>query len=270
MRPARGRIVVDGRDLAGVPPHLRGVGLMFQDGALFPHLDVAGNVAFGLRMDGASQREQETRAAELLELVGLAGAARREVDTLSGGERQRVALARTLAPGPRVLLLDEPLASLDGPLRERLLDDLQTLFDRLRPTVVHVTHDVAEAFRLGGRVAVMRGGRVVQAADPETLWTRPANAWVARFLGLRNVRENGGRLTLTLPEAVRLRPGDDGTVLRAERHGSTVRLRVALDGGGELEAVAATLAPPRPGARVAVEVDPAGVRELAPDPEAPS
>ena len=181
-------MLLAGRDLAGVPAHRRGIGLMFQDGNLFPHRDVAGNVAFGLRMAGVAKAERERRVAEVLELVGLAGFGGRSVARLSGGERQRVALARALAPEPRVLLLDEPVGSLDGPLRERLLADLDALFDRLGLTVAYVTHDVAEAFALGDSVAVLRDGTVVQQAAPEELWAAPADAWTAGFLGLGNVR----------------------------------------------------------------------------------
>jgi thiamine transport system ATP-binding protein len=262
-RPHTGRVLLDGRDLAGVPPHRRGVGLMFQDGALFPHRDVAGNVAFGLRMDGRGAAEIDTRVEELLELVGLAGMEHRAVATLSGGERQRVALARALAPQPRVLLLDEPLASLDGPLRERLLDDLERMFDALRLTVLHVTHDVGEAFALADRVGVMREGRIVQVADPERLWAHPADTWVAQFLGLRNVRDRDGKLVVIRPEAVRALAGDGATVVSAERRGSVVRLQLRLDDGEELDAATTDLDHPLAGERVAVEIDEDGVTEVA-------
>ena len=138
-------------------------------------------------MTGVADGEREARVAEALALVGLAGSERRDVATLSGGEAQRVALARALATRPRVLLLDEPLGALDGPLRFRLQSDLRALFEALSLTVVHVTHDVGEAFALGDRVAVLRAGRLAQLASPDELWARPADDWVARFLGLRNV-----------------------------------------------------------------------------------
>src|SRR5262249_981542 len=147
----------------------------------FPHKDVAGNVAFGLRMAGAPRAEISDRVTELLELVGLPTAGSRSVHTLSGGEQQRVALARALAARPRALLLDEPPGSLDGPLRERLLKDLRTLFECLDLTVLYVTHDVGEAFSLGHRVALLRAGRIVQVATPDDLWARPGDGWVARF-----------------------------------------------------------------------------------------
>jgi len=263
---AAGRVLLAGRDLAGVPPYRRGIGLMLQDGALFPHRDVEGNIAFGLRMAGVPWDARERRTSELLDLVGLAGRGRRSVATLSGGERQRVALARALAPEPRLLLLDEPLGSLDGPLRERLLQDLAELFDHLRLTVVHVTHDVGEAFSIGDRVAVMREGRVVQHAAPDDLWAHPADAWTARFLGMANVLDEGARRVVVRPEAVRVTPGDAATIVAAERRGPSVLLRVRLDDGRVLEAITTALSPPRPGDRVAVEIDRAGVVELAPDP----
>ena len=256
--PDAGRVLLDGIDLAGVPPHRRGVGLVFQDHALFPHRDVFGNVAFGLRMRGDSADVIETRTAELLALVGLTGLEQRSVGTLSGGEQQRVALARALAPEPRILLLDEPLGSLDRRLRDRLLDDLERLFDELGVTAVYVTHDQTEAFTLGDRVAVMRDGHVVQVATPDELWAHPLDEDVARFLGLANVADD----EIVRPEAVRVRPatGDgQGVVERVVRVGPVVRLRVRLDDGRTLEAAVAAIAHPRAGDRVDVEIDPEGI-----------
>jgi len=184
LQPAsRGRVVLDGRDLTTVPAHRRGVGLMFQDHALFPHRDVAANVAFGLRMRGASRPEMASRVGECLELVGLAGFDRRDVGSLSGGERQRVALARALAPGPDVLLLDEPLGSLDRALRDRLLDDLVAVIRAAAATVLHVTHDRAEAFAVGERIAVLRDGRLGQVGTPHELWWRPRDEATALLVG---------------------------------------------------------------------------------------
>ncbi|MCM1970163.1 ABC transporter ATP-binding protein [Streptomyces sp. G1] len=184
---AGGRVLLGGADQAAVPVHRRGVGLMFQDHQLFPHRDVGGNVAFGLRMRGASKRSSEARVTELLELVGLPGAQGRAVASLSGGEQQRVALARALAPSPRLLMLDEPLGQLDRGLRERLVVELQGLFSRLGTTVLAVTHDQGEAFALADRVVVMRDGRIAQAGTPLEVWQRPASEFVARFLGFENV-----------------------------------------------------------------------------------
>jgi len=257
-----GRVLLDGRDLAAVPPHLRGIGLVFQDLALFHHRDVFGNVAFGLRMRGEPAAGVARRVAELLELVGLAGMERRSVASLSGGEQQRVALARALAPAPRVLLLDEPLGSLDRRLRDRLLDELGGLFDELEVTAVYVTHDQAEAFALGDRVALMRNGAMVQVGTPDTLWAAPVDADSARFLGLRNVDAHA----IVRPEAVRLErgsaTGENGVVTSAVRHGPTVLVVVLLDDGRELEAAVTALEHPSPGERVAVTVDPAGVVRL--------
>ena len=265
QRPDTGRVVLAGEDATAVPVHRRGIGVVFQDQALFHHRDVWGNVAFGLRMRDARREEIERRVAELLELVGLAGFERRSIATLSGGERQRVALARALAPEPRVLLLDEPLGSLDRPLRERLLDDLEGIFDAVRVTALYITHDFAEAFAIGDRVAILRAGHVVQAGTPDEVWARPATEDVARFLGLANVREG----VVIHPEAVkvtRVAGGNsgEGVVEDAVRQGSTVRITVRLDDGRVLEAAAAELAHPEPGDRVHVEVDPAGVVDLAP------
>jgi thiamine transport system ATP-binding protein len=260
-RPDSGRVLLDGVDVTNVPPHRRGVGLVFQDHALFHHRDVFGNVAFGLRMRDEPTASVDTRVRELLELVGLAGLERRSIATLSGGEQQRVALARALAPEPRVLLLDEPLGSLDRRLRDRLLEDLDHLFDELRVTAVYVTHDQAEAFALGDRVAVMREGRIAQTGSPDELWSRPLDEDVARFLGLRNVVDG----EVIRPEAVTVRPAageGDGVVSSAVRHGPTVNLVVKIDDGSEIEAAVAALEHPAPGDRVDVEIAPEGVVHL--------
>jgi thiamine transport system ATP-binding protein len=258
QRPSSGRVLLDGVDLAPIPPHRRGIGLVFQDHALFHHRDVWGNVAFGLRMRGDGAGAIEGRVRELLALVGLSGYERRSVATLSGGEQQRVALARALAPEPRVLLLDEPLGSLDRRLRDRLLEELETIFDELSVTAVYVTHDQSEAFALGDRVAVVREGRIVQVGTADELWARPVDVDVARFLGLSNVGDG----EVVRPEAVTVRPaqgGGNGLVEDAARSGPIVRLRVRLDDGRQLEAVVASLDHPRPGERVEIDVDPAGI-----------
>ena len=190
-----GRILWDGADLAGVPPHRRGFGLVFQDFALFPHLDVGRNVEFGLRMQGLPPAERRRRAAAALERVELPGMERRKVGTLSGGQAQRVALARALAPGPRLLLFDEPLGSLDRALRERLTGELRRLLAGLGVTALYVTHDQEEAFGLADRVMILDAGRALQVGTPEEVWRAPAGERVARFLGLRNIvdgRVEGG------------------------------------------------------------------------------
>ena len=187
QRLDHGRVLLDGRDQERVPVHERGVGLMFQDQALFPHRDVAGNLAFGLRMQGLDRATIEARVRELLVLVGLHDAGDRPVGELSGGEQQRVALARALAPEPRVLLLDEPLGALDRTLRERLVGELRRLFTDTGLTVITVTHDQAEAFALADRIAVMEDGAVLQSGAPVAVWERPADRRVAVQLGLTNL-----------------------------------------------------------------------------------
>jgi ABC-type Fe3+/spermidine/putrescine transport system ATPase subunit len=186
-QPDQGQVFWDGRSLQGVPPHQRGFGLMFQDYALFPHMNVYENVAFGLRMAGLAQAEVQRRVDEVLHLVGLAGFGRRDVNTLSGGEQQRVALARALAPNPRLLMLDEPLGSLDRTLRERLVLELREILLRMRQTAIYVTHDQEEAFAIADRVAVMKAGQLEQVDTPEAIYARPASAFVARFLGMTNL-----------------------------------------------------------------------------------
>jgi molybdate transport system ATP-binding protein len=191
VRPDAGRIVVDGRTFfdgaAGVhlPPQARRLGYVFQGYALFPHLTVAENVAFGLR--DRSRGERRARAAPVLERLGLGGLADRYPRELSGGQQQRVALGRALAPDPEVLLLDEPLSALDAPLRRQLREDLGRLIREWGKTVVLVTHDLAEAYQLGDRLVVYEAGRVVQAAPKDELLLRPASETVARLTGMRNI-----------------------------------------------------------------------------------
>ena len=191
-----GRVMVAGRDVTRLPAHRRGVGLVFQDHALFPHLDVSANVSFGLVEAGWARPQREARVSELLEDFGLGALANRRVDALSGGERQRVALARALAPRPAVLLLDEPLASLDRGLRERLADDLSQRLRQPDLASVLVTHDLDEAATVADMVLLLRDGRVVQSGTPSALVRDPADAWVARFVGHPNVYEGPERLRL--------------------------------------------------------------------------
>jgi len=264
QRLDEGSVTLGGRSLAGVPPHRRGIGLMFQDDALFPHRDVAANVSFGLRMQGVAPPAAAARAAELLDLVGLGGREHRSVASLSGGERKRVALARALAPSPQVLLLDEPLGALDRALHDRLATELSELFDEIRQTAVYVTHDVAEAFAVGTQVAVMREGKIAQVATPERLWAAPVDAWVARFIGLANIDERGGTSLVTRPEGVVFRPdaSGDARVISSHRDGPIVTLRARYDDGREIVSAHAGLTPPTPGVRVAVVIDRAAVVEV--------
>lgn len=282
-----GRVLLDGRDQAGVPAHRRGVGLMFQDHQLFPQRDVGGNVAFGLRMHGASRAEQVRRVKELLELVGLPGASGRAVAALSGGEQQRVALARALAPSPRLLMLDEPLGQLDRSLRERLVVELRDLFGRLGTTVLAVTHDQGEAFALADRVVVMRDGRIAQSGTPLEVWQRPADAFVARFLGFENVVEatvadgvavtpwgkvpvppdapEGTRPLLVRPAGVRLVPAGEGlrcTVTARTFRGTHVAVRLQPEDAPPLEAACALRDAPDVGDVTGVEFDGAEIAVL--------
>ena len=178
-----GRICWEGEDLALVPPHRRRFGLMFQEYALFPHRDVAGNVEFGLRMAGVARDERRRRVAEVLDLVGLSALGDRRIAGLSGGEQQRVALARALAVEPRLLMLDEPLGALDRPWHARLLQELGVLLERAELPALYVTHDHEEAFALADRIVMMRAGRVVQVGAVSDVWRHPVDEWAAAFLG---------------------------------------------------------------------------------------
>jgi ABC-type Fe3+/spermidine/putrescine transport system ATPase subunit len=182
-----GRVYLEGQDLQGVPVHRRSIVLMFQEYALFPHRTVFENVAFGLRMRRYGREEIEARVKEMLALVGLESFGERSVVDLSGGERQRVALARSLAPEPRLLLLDEPLGALDRTLRDRLLEELSVILRRVGVTTITVTHDQAEAFALADRVVLLHDTQIVQRGTPEEIYRRPATPWVARFLGFTNL-----------------------------------------------------------------------------------
>ena len=182
LEPCTGDIAWDGASVVAVPPHRRGFALMFQDGQLFPHLDVAGNVGYALKVAGASRAEIAERVAELLELVGLAGFERRRVTDLSGGEQQRVALARSLAARPRLLLLDEPLSSLDRELRERLAVEVREILTATGVTAILVTHDHDEAGVIADRVGILQSGRLVQTGSLADLRAHPVDERVARFL----------------------------------------------------------------------------------------
>lgn len=291
--PRRGRIRLAGEDLAPLRPDQRRLGLMFQDHALFPHRTVAENVGFGPRMQGMGQDDVRTRVAEVLELVGLQGYGDRPVTELSGGEQQRVALARAVAPRPRLLLLDEPLGSLDRALRDRLLVELPTLFDRLGITVLYVTHDQEEALALSDRIVLMREGRFVQVGTPAELWRHPADAFVASFLGYDTLFDatvegevartelgafpapgeaDGPATVLLLPEAMELTGPDEetdddaltlpGEVVAVAFVGDRHRVRVATERGPELTVTVWRGAIPDPGDRAAVVVDRDATRVL--------
>ncbi len=191
--PDAGFITFGGLDLASTSPHLRDFGLVFQDYALFPHLNVNDNVAFGLKMRRMGQDEITQRVANSLELVNLKGFGGRSVNDLSGGEQQRVALARALAIRPRLLMFDEPLGALDRTLREGLLNELRTILQKTNVPAIYVTHDQEEAFAIADRVLILHEGNIVRAGSPADVWVNPQSAYVAEFLGLGNVIEGKER-----------------------------------------------------------------------------
>lgn len=308
--PDTGTVTWDGQDLAGVPVHRRNFGFMFQDYALFPHKDVAANVAFGLRMAGWRPAEITTRVRETLALVALSGYEHRRVTDLSGGEQQRVALARSLAPRPRLLMLDEPLGALDRALREQLMNELRAILKRVGVTALYVTHDQEEAFAVADRVLIMRarpeagvGGWIEQDAPPAEVYRHPATAYVAAFLGFKNLMAgtvvavetssvtvetplgilaaadapgrfaSGQRVTVLIrPEAADVRPAGasgpnvvPGRLLEASFRGSYHLIRTAHAGDMTLicEASAADADLPAAGEPLALWFDPAAITLLA-------
>jgi putrescine transport system ATP-binding protein len=211
--PDTGRVLLDGEDLTGMPPHRRPVNMMFQSYALFPHLTVAGNVAFGLKQDGLPKDEIDARIAEMLALLRLEGLGARKPHQLSGGQRQRVALARALVKQPRVLLLDEPLAALDKKLRGETQFELMRLKERLGLTFVIVTHDQEEAMTVANRIGVMNQGRLVQVATPSEIYEQPNSRWVADFIGDVNLIE--GRVAEKAPTVTTIATASAGTIRTA-------------------------------------------------------
>lgn len=255
---ARGRVLWDGADLAGAAVHERGFGLMFQDGQLFAHLDVARNVEYGLRMQGVPRAARRTRVAELLEVVGLPGSGRRSVATMSGGERQRVALARALAPQPQLLLLDEPLSALDRGLRERLAVDLRAALVATGTTALFVTHDHDEAFTVADRVAVMAAGHLLQVAAPRELWSAPASREVATFLGYQGFLPDPAGVRAIGPRALTLADvrgaTATGTVVSAVFRRGHAELTVDADLGDGVRRYTVVGPEGVPGARVPGDV----------------
>jgi ABC-type Fe3+/spermidine/putrescine transport system ATPase subunit len=185
--PEAGLVLWDGEDMVNIPVHRRNFGLMFQDYALLPHRNVSENVGFGLRMQSFPKAEIQARVAEALDKVHMAAFARRRVTELSGGEQQRVALARTLAPRPRLIMLDEPLGALDRTLREQLIEELHHLLQTTGIPAIYVTHDQEEAFALADRLIMLHDGKVEQVGSPAEVYGRPASAWAANFLGFNNL-----------------------------------------------------------------------------------
>ena len=224
VKPEAGRIVLDGQDLAALPPYKRPVNTMFQSYALFPHMSVADNVAFGLRQLGMNRADITARVAEMLDLVALSGFARRRPHKLSGGQQQRVALARSLAPRPKLLLLDEPLSALDRNLREQTRSELLRVQRQLGITFILVTHDQEEALTMATRIGLMRDGSLAQTGTPEEVYERPASRFVAEFLGAANILtatvRDGGALDVPgvpAPLHIAMPSPASGTVLVAIR-----------------------------------------------------
>ena len=241
--PDSGRVTVEGEDVTRLPPAQRRFGMVFQNYALFPHLDVGANVAFGLK--GQTDATQK-RVTDVLAMVDLAGYERRPVTALSGGQQQRVALARSLAPQPRVLLLDEPLSNLDPSLRERTRRELREAIQRVGITTVFVTHEQEEAFDLGDRVAVMNAGRLEQVGTPDVLYDHPRSAFVATFVGRANtlpgslVGRAAGTNAIVRPEAMRFSADGAiaGTVKARRFAGGFALFTVAIPSGLTFEVYA--------------------------------
>ena len=247
--PDRGRILVDGEDITRLSPAARRFGMVFQHYALFPHLDVGENIAFGLESRGVAAAERARRVAEALDMVELAGLERRPVAALSGGQQQRVALARALAPAPKVLLLDEPLSNLDPSLRERTRRELRQVIKRVGITTVFVTHEQEEAFDLGDRIAVINAGRLEQTGAAEELYETPANLFVATFVGRANVFRGaaartlcggtGDRVIVVRPERLRFAPTGLPGIVRERRYtGAAAFFTVESETGERFEVLA--------------------------------
>ena len=273
-----GSITLDDMDLGPIPPHQRRIGLVFQDFALFPHLDVGDNVGYGLRMQDTP--DIDDRVEEALAMVDLEGLQRRRIDQLSGGQAQRVALARTLAPGPRLLLLDEPLGSLDPDLRRTLAEELRALLDRTGVPTIIVTHDTEEAFALGDRVTVLVEGQAAATGPPAQIWSEPRTVDVARIVGHNGIvtatvtngvaAVDGLQIPISAPEGTAtllIRPGAAriggsvvATVISSRYRGPDWVATVAL-GGGSVEV--SSPEPVSDGQTINVGIDPAGVTTLA-------
>jgi ABC-type Fe3+/spermidine/putrescine transport system ATPase subunit len=272
--PDAGSVWIAGRDVTALPPESRDVNTVFQSYALFPHLSVIDNVAYGPRMRGVPRAERRRKAGELLDLVRLSGVADRRPGELSGGMQQRVALARALANEPAVLLLDEPLGALDRKLREEMQRELRRIQSELGATFLYITHDQEEAFGMADRLAVMRDGRFAQIGDPATLYDQPVDAWVALFLGSANripatrgagdalasdlgplaaghvadgLAVGGRALVVVRPEQTRFAPASDGAgqpnriparIADIVALGPSLRLRAVTAGGVEFESIA--------------------------------
>jgi putative spermidine/putrescine transport system ATP-binding protein len=244
--PSGGTVELAGRNVSGVPPYDRAVNTVFQDYALFPHMTVGENVAYGLRVAGVAKEERARRRDEALEMVRLPGYGDRKPGELSGGQRQRVALARAIVNRPRVLLLDEPLGALDLKLREQMQVELKTIQSEVGITFVYVTHDQDEALTMSDRIAVFNEGLIEQVSPPAELYEHPRTEFVAGFVGVSNLLERDGSRFTIRPEKIHLLDaGTAGNGLHTERGrvaevayaGMVTRYTVALDAGGELQLI---------------------------------
>lgn len=243
-RPDEGSVELAGEEVSGRPPFERDVNTVFQDYALFPHLSVADNIAYGLRVKKVPKPERRTRTDEALEMVRLPGLGARKPGQLSGGQRQRVALARAIVNRPRVLLLDEPLGALDLKLRQEMQVELKRIQQEVGITFVYVTHDQEEALTMSDRLAVFNDGRIEQVGAPADVYEHPSSEFIAGFVGVSNVLERGGRRFTIRPEKVRIVDGDgdglhteSGVVRDVAYAGMITRYLVDLEAGGELQVV---------------------------------
>jgi putative spermidine/putrescine transport system ATP-binding protein len=244
--PDAGHVELGGRDVTGLPPYDREVNTVFQDYALFPHMSVGQNVAYGLRVKGVGKEERRRRAAEALATVRLSGYESRKPNQLSGGQQQRVALARAIVNQPRVLLLDEPLGALDLKLREQMQVELKTIQDQVGITFIYVTHDQEEALTMSDRIAVFSDGAVQQVGAPTEIYERPDNAFVAGFVGVSNLLERDGQRFTVRPEKISMIENgkapaglhvEEGTIRDVSYAGMVTRYLVDLEAGGELQVV---------------------------------
>jgi putative spermidine/putrescine transport system ATP-binding protein len=246
-RPDEGDVELGGRNVSDTPPYARDVNTVFQDYALFPHMTIAENVGYGLRVSGVPRKERQARVDEVLRRMRLPDVGKRKPGQLSGGQRQRVALARALVNRPEVLLLDEPLGALDLKLRQEMQLFLKSLQQDLAITFVYVTHDQDEALTMSDRLAVFDRGRIEQIGAPAEVYERPANAFVAGFVGVSNVVERDGKRVTVRPEKIRMtdagsKPAggwhaETGSIRDVVYAGMVTRFLVELDGGGELQVV---------------------------------
>jgi putative spermidine/putrescine transport system ATP-binding protein len=256
MPDAGGQVFFHGKDVTRLPIERRNVGMVFQSYALFPNMDVTGNIGYGLRVRGTPKNEVQKRVAEMLEMMQLTEFRHRPIDALSGGQRQRVALARAIAPRPQVLLLDEPLSALDARLRDQLRQEIDTLLRALGITAIYVTHDQSEAMALGDRICVMEAGRIAQIGSGRDLYHHPANTFVADFIGDANKYVTQTGEVILRPEELSLRPDMNGVfmITRVTFLGPVLRVMVRHRDGQELRADVPDDLTLQPGTRVDVIV----------------